>query len=247
MLVFQDQMSRKVALKRTPKRVVSLVPSITEYLIDLGVQVVGRTKFCIHPHEKIGEIPRIGGTKKFHFDVIKSLQPDLIIGNKEENYQEGIEELISQYPVWMGDITTIASARWMMLEVGALLEKEEKAQELIAGFDQRLEKIKNTASGTALYLIWHQPMMAAGKNTYIDHMLSWMGYQNILEQQRYPTVSAENISKLSPNAVLLSSEPFPFKEKHLEHYQAMFPEAGVTLVNGELYSWYGSRLLHLVR
>ena len=238
-----DQMGREITLNHPPKRVISLVPSQTEYLVDIGVNVVGRTKFCIHPKEQLAKIPVIGGTKKFRFDVIKELQPDLIIGNKEENYKEGILELEKQFPVWMSDISTLQDAYGMMGSLGRLCNKKDEATKMIVGCRTALSKVYKKFSRKVVYLIWKDPWMAAGKNTFVDHMLDFLGYENLVTEERYPELSSAQISLLDPEYVLLSSEPYPFKSKHLESVESLWPNSTCQLVDGERYSWYGNRLL----
>ncbi len=241
-----DQMGRKVILNQAPKRIISLVPSQTELLFELGVgdQIVGRTKFCIHPEEQLKEIPIIGGTKKFRMQAIKDLKPDLIIGNKEENYKEGIEELSVDFPVWISDILTINDALDMVSKIGAVLQKDSEASALIQDLRQRYAFPKKVL-GKALYLIWRNPWMAAGQDTFINEMLKVAGFRNAIDALRYPELSEAQIKKIDLEFVLLSSEPYPFKEKHKNEIKKLVPKAKVVLVNGEWFSWYGSRILHL--
>lgn len=239
-----DQMGRTVSIPANPQRIVSLVPSQTELLFDLGLgdRVVGITKFCIHPAEWFKTKTRIGGTKNFNFEVIHQLNPDLIIGNKEENYLEGIEVLAKNYPVWMSDIYTLADALAMITAIGSLTQTEAKAQELVNVIKLGFEALKPPAPRRALYLIWRNPFMAASSNTFIDAMLPYAGFTNVIADERYPELSAETIRALNPEYILLSSEPYPFKDKHMSELQTLVPDAKIRLVNGELFSWYGSRL-----
>lgn len=240
---FQDQMGRQVTLCFPPRKVISLVPSITEYLLDIDVDVIGRTKFCIHPETLVKEIPEIGGTKKFRFEVIDQLKPDLIIGNKEENYPEGIDRLAEQYPVWMSDVTTIPGSIDMMLRLGEVTDRKSAAETLVCELAQYLPKLRNTRSGNALYLIWKNPWMAAGSKTYIDAFLTHLGYTNVVSDSRYPELSEKELEMLEVDTVLLSSEPFPFRERHIDELRKWLPHTNIHLVGGEVYSWYGSRLL----
>lgn len=242
---FIDQMGRKVEINLPVTRVISLVPSITEYLVDLGVNVVGRTKFCIHPKGKVEDIPVIGGTKQFRFDEIAGLSPDLIVGNKEENYPEGINQLDKDHSVWMSDIKNLEDAERMMLMLGHLLDESERAQHLVSRIKMRLSGLKNSHEGRVLYLIWRNPWMAAGTETYIHHFLRWLGYKNVILDSRYPEIATpKKFQILNPQEVLLSSEPFPFKTEHVEELCHYLPNARVRLVDGEIYSWYGTRLLN---
>ncbi|WP_436517434.1 ABC transporter substrate-binding protein [Ekhidna sp. To15] len=237
-----DQMGREVTFSFPPRRIISLVPSQTEFLIDTGAPVVGRTKFCIHPANKVSKIPVIGGTKKFRFDSIRALNPDLIIGNKEENYQEGIDELANEFPVWMSDIYTLNDAFKMMTALGSICNKEELSNQIIRVCKNATKAVKGAKSGKVVYLIWKDPWMVAGKDTFIDHMLEHLGFENLVTEKRYPELTSEQIAELNPDTILFSSEPYPFTEEHLRQVQIQWPEASLELVDGELYSWYGSRL-----
>ncbi|MFT5640771.1 MAG: ABC-type Fe3+-hydroxamate transport system substrate-binding protein [Cyclobacteriaceae bacterium] len=241
-----DQMGREFHLKDTPQRVISLVPSITEYLIDIGVEVVGRTKFCIHPSDKVSTIKVIGGTKNFRFDVIKELQPDLIIGNKEENFEAGINQLAENHPVWMSDISTLEDSFDMMTRLGQMLNRKQAAENEVLQVSENLSKYKNTKNGKAVYLIWANPWMAAGQGTFISNLLSYVGYGNTITEERYPVLTKEVLTHINPDKVLLSSEPFPFKSKHVDELKSLLPNAEILPVNGEAYSWYGSRLSKMV-
>lgn len=246
---YTDQMQRKVDVPQKPRRIVSLVPSQTELLYTLGLEeeVVGLTKFCIHPPHWRKEKQVIGGTKKFKLDRIRALQPDLIIGNKEENYQEGIEALEQEFPVWMSDIFTLDDALEMMQELGRLTRREDKAAALAKEIADGFASLEPLPLVDALYFIWQKPYMAVGGNTFIDEMLHRCGFRNLLSgRSRYPELSEEDIRKLNPRLLLLSSEPYPFKEKHIAQFQAFCPDAQVLVVDGEMFSWYGSRLLQAV-
>ncbi len=239
-----DQMGNNVAVIVPPKRIISLVPSQTELLADLGLDdtVVGITKFCVHPERwKIKQ--RIGGTKQFNLDIIDQLAPDLIIGNKEENYQEGIKALQRKYPVWMSDINTIADALAMIQSVGLLTERQRRANEICASIGDAFQRIRKFKQMRVLYLIWRKPWMAAGRNTFIDHILSTIGLINAVELNRYPELRETEIRKINPDIVLLSSEPYPFEENHREELKTICPTAKIILVDGEMFSWYGPRLI----
>lgn len=221
-----------------------MVPSLTELMVDLGLgeKVVGLTKFCIHPKGFKENKDIVGGTKNFRMEVIEDLKPDLIVGNKEENYLEGIEALAEKYPVWMSDVNTLEQAYLMIIGIGkitgASIQADKLAEEIRLGFNKEFSR-----KGTAIYLIWNEPMMAAGKNTFIDQMLLKAGFENRVSTPRYPKMNSGLLKALNPDYLLLSSEPFPFKQKHLDEYQKFLPNSKVRIVDGELFSWYGSRLL----
>ena len=239
-----DQLGNPLTVPNPPRRIVSLVPSQTELLFDLGVSdaVVGVTKFCVHP-PSAKEKAIIGGTKKFNFDKIHELSPDLIIGNKEENYRTGIEELGKHYPVWMSDILTLDDAMAMMNALGMIVDRSDRANELVNHARAQFASLTGKDNGTALYFIWQEPYMVAGKDTFVDEMLRFAGFKNEADHlTRYPELTADEIRSLNPGHILLSSEPYPFKEKHLVEFKEKFPRANVILVDGEYFSWYGSRL-----
>ncbi|OJJ21984.1 cobalamin-binding protein [marine bacterium AO1-C] len=249
MSLFIDQMQRQVKLPHTPKRIISLVPSQTELLFDLGLEerIVGVTKFCIHPKEKCKQKTKIGGTKKFNFDTIATLKPDLIIGNKEENYKEGIELLEQDYPVWMSDIFDLEDAQQMMQALGKITQTETQANHFIQQISQGFEHLDQLAANVkpmkVAYFIWRNPMMGVGSDTFIHEMIKRCGWQNVLENEaRYPEITPEQLQTFNPDLILLSSEPYPFKDKHLREFQEICPSAKVILVDGEMFSWYGSRL-----
>ncbi|GAB5527963.1 MAG: helical backbone metal receptor [Roseivirga sp.] len=240
-------MGRTVKVPGSPQRIVSLVPSQTELLYDMGLgeRVVGITKFCVHPAHWLKEKTIVGGTKKFRFETIDALAPDLIIGNKEENYQEGIEQLAAKYPVWMSDIFNVADALEMIRQVSGLCNKLAEGQWLIDEISNGLKTVEKKVLGKALYLIWHKPYMAAGRATFIHEVLKQAGFENCAPGPRYPEVTKSLMAALNPEHVLLSSEPYPFKEQHIAAIQQILPDAKVSLVDGEIFSWYGSRLLKL--
>lgn len=235
-------MGRKVDIHFSPPRIVSLVPSQTEFLVDIGAQVVGRTKFCVHPEDKVKGIPVVGGTKNFRFERIKELVPDLIIGNKEENYPEGIQALEKEFPVWMSDIYTLDDAFQMMRSLGEICDKTCESDRIIAQCQGAMDEIKGSKSGTVIYLIWQNPWMAVGQSTFIDHMLDHLGYENLIKEARYPELTSQQIAALNPDYLFFSSEPYPFNEAQLEEARKQWPNAKCQLVDGEIFSWYGSRL-----
>ena len=246
-LTVTDQLGRRVAVPFPPRRIVSLVPSQTELLFDLGLgeKVVGVTKFCTHPAQARARATVIGGTKNFDFEKIAALKPDLIIGNKEENYSEGIEQLATQFPVWLSDISNLPEALDMIRRVGLIAGAKEKAAAMAAEIDTSFAALATAKTVVSVaYFIWRKPYMVAATGTFIDNMLRSTGFVNAFAAQaRYPEISAEQLAAAAPQRILLSSEPYPFSKKHLTEFQAICPAAKVEIVDGELFSWYGSRLL----
>lgn len=251
MKLVRDQMHRSLELPNFPKRIVSLVPSQTEllYYWGLGDRVVGITKFCVHPEQWYKTKARVGGTKTVDIEKVSALKPDLIIGNKEENTKSDIEALEKEYPVWMSDMQELDDVWEMMSLLGVVLNVEKKSALLIEQLQKDFLslKIRSQKTWKVAYFIWKNPFMVAGSNTFIDALLREANFENVFAaESRYPTLTVEQIQAKKPELILLSSEPYPFKEKHLAMFQEMCPKARVEVVDGELFSWYGSRLLHTV-
>jgi len=233
-----------------PKRIISIVPSQSELLWDLGLrdELVGITKFCIHPNEMFNSIERVGGTKTLNIEKIKALKPDLIIGNKEENEQSQILELQKDFPVWMSDIYHLEDALQMIDLVGELVNQSNKAKQIKNSIQHSFLEIQQV-SKNGLYLIWNKPYMAAGRATFIGDMLQKIGIENVTSRasvtdkmNRYPELSLSDIKALNPDIIFLSSEPYPFKQEHIDELKKELPNANIQLVDGELFSWYGSRI-----
>lgn len=248
MIAEVDQLGRQLVLDAIPKRIVSVVPSQTELLFDLGLdaEVVGITKFCIHPEAQFRKKTRVGGTKSLHLDRIAALEPDLILANKEENEKAQIEALMQRYPVWVSEVTGLEDALEMIRGVGRIVGRTETALPLSRSVEQAFNALpQHKTRLRAAYFIWNEPLMVAGGATFINEMMQWAGLDNVFaEAPRYPEIRPEQLRAAAPQVVLLSSEPYPFKEKHLERFKQWLPDSVVKLADGELFSWYGSRLLH---
>ena len=247
-MTFTDQLQRKVNISWPPKRIVSLVPSQTELLCYLGLEkeLLGLTKFCIHPPEARSKATIIGGTKKLHLDKIAALKPDLIIGNKEENQKEQIEALMADFPVWMSDISTLEEALDMIHSIGQITDREALSKTLCLDIENGFATLSSPLKPIkAAYLIWRKPYMVAASGTFIDNLLAKAGFSNVFKNEsRYIEKSSAALKAAAPEVILLSSEPYPFKDKHIAELQEICPEATILLVDGELFSWYGNRLLH---
>ncbi|MCO5947885.1 helical backbone metal receptor [Mucilaginibacter flavidus] len=246
MPLYHDQLNREVNLPALPKRIISVVPSQTELLFYIGLdkEVVGITKFCIHPADKFKSTTKIGGTKQLDIDKIKSLKPDLIIANKEENERGQLEELMQYFPVWISDIYDLPGALDMITRVGELVGRKVETAILTDTIFQKFCELKPALSPLRVaYFIWRKPYMVAGPDTFIDKMLQKCGWANAFNLPRYPEIDAGMLRDARPDIILLSSEPYPFKEKDLAELRALVPFATVKLVDGEMFSWYGSRLL----
>jgi len=239
-----DQTGRLVVLSRPVRRIVSLVPSQTELLAELNLeeQVVGITKFCVHPEKWFRTKTRVGGTKQVHPELVRSLAPDLIIANKEENVKEQVEALAAEFPVWVSDVNDLPSALSMIRDIGLITDREQPARQIADRISTEFAKLVSFPPKKAAYLIWKEPYMVAGADTFINDMLTRAGFENVFaSQNRYPAVSEEELLSSDAEVLLFSSEPYPFRPQHLDTFQ----RAGriCLLVDGELFSWYGSRLL----
>ncbi|MUP36509.1 ABC transporter substrate-binding protein [Labilibaculum euxinus] len=243
-----DDLGRKINIPFPPKRIISTVPSTTEFLFDLGLgdRVISKTKFCKYPKDKIAKLPNIGGPKDLYFDKINLLDPDIIFANEEENSKNQIEALMVKFTVYVCKVRNYDEALQNILNTGKIVGAETKAFEIAnhihAGFSQ-LPIMQNSLS--VLYLIWKNPYMAAGKDTFINSMIDKCGFKNVIEDNdsRYPQLTDEEIQTLNPDLIFLSSEPFPFTQKHIPEIQNLLPNTKIELVDGEMFSWFESHLL----
>jgi ABC-type Fe3+-hydroxamate transport system substrate-binding protein len=244
---FHDQLGRTIEVKDTIAKIVCLVPSITELLYDLGLgdKVVGRTKFCIFNDHDVSEAEKIGGTKQVHFDKIIELNPDIILANKEENTEEIVNTLDEHFPVYVSSIQTVHGALAMIGDLGQILNVEKQSLELIQNINDLQIAFHKTAfeEKKCIYLIWQNPIMSVGIDTFIYNMLQEMNFTSVVRDFRYPELSIEEIKNSSAEYILLSSEPFPFGKSHKKQYEKLFPNKKTILVDGSYFSWYGSRLL----
>ena len=223
-------------------RIVSLVPSLTETIAFLGAvrSLAGITRFCKYPEGIQDKTTVVGGPKDFDIEMIISLKPDVVVAVKEENNKARILALAEKLPVILFDIMHIEDAFEMMLTLGKLLGKEKEAGKTIGEIKNEFASIPNSLpKRKCLYLIWKKPWMAAGKQTFINENLEKLGLENVMEG-RYPEVKKENFEQA--DYLLLSSEPFPFRDKHRQEIQQKYPDKKVMLVDGEMFSWYGSRM-----
>lgn len=241
----QDQTGKFVLLPSPAARIVSLVPSQTELLYDLRLEreVVGITKFCVHPDEWFRTKTRIGGTKNLNIEGIRQLNPDLVIAGKEENRKEQVEQIEMFCPVYTSNVMFYEDALQMISDIGFLTNKTRKAKEIVQEIQAAFSVISTPNYHTALYLIWREPWMGAGNDTFINSMLNKAGFRNVLQHlPRYPQLTESDLVSLKPDVVFLSSEPYPFKVTHLNEIKRILPTSKVILADGEMFSWYGSRM-----
>lgn len=245
-----DQIGRCINLKEIPKRIISLVPSQTELLVDLGLEesIVGITKFCAHPIHLKKEKTIIGGTKQIHLDKIKELKPDIILCNKEENTKDIVEACETICTVHVSDIFTIEDSLELINQYGAMFNKLDEAKNIVRKIESELKSfrvfIEKKSTLKVAYFIWKDPWMVAGNNTFINYLLKLNKFKNVYEtENRYPKIEFNDATIFkNVDVVLLSSEPYPFKEKHIKELKVYYPKANIMLVDGEMFSWYGSRL-----
>lgn len=249
MPLYTDGLGRKVEIPFAPQRIISLVPSQTELLYHLGLDeaVKGITKFCIHPQHWFQNKQRVGGTKDVKIEIVKSLQPDLIIANKEENVKEQMDELAKDFPVYVTDINHLEEALQMIQAIGAITGKTQKAFEIVENIQKGFQNLslQKNKSAKAAYLIWQHPFITIGGDTFINNMMEHACFKNVFaNSSRYPEVTIAQIKESGCQLLLLSSEPFPFQQKHMDALQPLLPGVQIMLVDGEMFSWYGSRLQH---
>lgn len=244
---FKDQTGRTIQIKKAPQRVVSLVPSQTELLADLGLaeRVVGITKFCIEPDTWYRSKTRVGGTKTPDLEKIRSLSPDLILANKEENRQEDILALEKDFPVYVSDVRNLAQACDMIRDIGVLTGTESRAVSMAQSIEDRFRQFTFSKKTACVYLIWKEPLMAVNRDTFISDMLERSGFINVFgdKPERYPQVDPAEILQSGAEVILLSSEPFPFTERDKRQLQELCPGKSILFADGKMFSWYGSQLL----
>lgn len=255
MKTYQDQIGNTLTFENSPKRIISLVPSQTELLYDLGLEekIIGITKFCVHPYHLKQTKKVIGGTKKVHYEKIKLLQPDIIIANKEENTLEMVEELRKIAPVWVTNVVTIEDNFQMISDFGKLFNCRTESQKwndkIENAYKEFIDYRQNLPTRKVAYFIWREPFMVAGSDNFINEMLKLNNFKNIYDNPekfpaRYPEIIIQKIRiQGDPEIVFLSSEPYPFKDEHAFEIGRFTHHAKTIFVDGEMFSWYGSRLV----
>jgi len=244
-MTITDARGHTVTLDAPPQRIVSLVPSQTELLADLGLdaEVVGLTRFCVHPVGWKEEKQIVGGTKNVNLDRVRALAPDLVLANLEENTRDDVEALDAIAPVYVTDVADVDDALAMIRTVGALVGREDAADGLAVEIERGFAGLRARPPLRVAYLIWRDPWMTVGGDTFIHDVLRRASLANVFgDRTRYPEVTEEEIAAAEPEVVFLSSEPFPFREKHRAEMESVVPGVPVRLVDGELFSWYGSRM-----
>jgi len=252
----KDASGFALALPRPPRRIVSLIPSITETLCHLGLAdaLVGITVYCVEPRAVVRGKTRIGGEKDPDLDAIRALQPDLVIANIEENVREHVETLRAWgIAVYVTYPRTVAAGIGLVAELGALTGAEDEGRRIAQDLDRQLARVRVRRQGRAparvFCPIWRRPYMTINGDTYIDDMLSLCGGSNIFAglPQRYPEVTLEAVAGARPEVILLPDEPYHFRQVHVKDFSA-YPEmpavrdGRIHLMDGKLLSWYGPRI-----
>ncbi len=234
-----------------PLRLVSLVPSTTESLFALGRgdNLVGYTRFCVHPAGQVTADKWIGGTKNPKVEQIIALRPDLVVANREENRLEDIEALeAAGIPVWVAEPRTVEEAIAELRAMGRLVGRAAQGEAIAHRIEEALRECRampRAAPHRVAYLIWREPWMVAGQETFISNLLAQGGAINPFPG-RYPEVTLDDLREVE--RVLMASEPFPFAEKYrAELLGRGFAPEQVRLVDGERLSWHGVRLLNGLR
>ena len=231
-----------------PKRIISLVPSISALLhyLQLDQETIGITKFCTIPETWKQRKAIIGGTKNINIEKVRTLNPDLIICNREENLKPQIELLAADFPIWLTDVKNLEDNNQMISDIGKLTGKERESIMLIQQIKNSfLEDRNRPRKHRAAYLIWKEPFMTVGGDTFINDMMERAGFDNIFNyKSRYPVIELNDIINHECEILLLSDEPYPFNNDHLNELKKMLPNIDIHLVNGIFFSWYGSEILH---
>ena len=256
-----DAFGKPFELAEPARRIISLIPSITEIFFSLGVgdRVVGVTKFCTQPPDGVKSKPKVGGQKNPRLDAIIDLKPDLVVANVEENRKEDVEamwatglKVLVTYP------RTVREGIQLIRDLGLLAGRSDCAETIAVRCETALAEVERGAAGRARVRvfcpIWRKPYMTINGDTFVDDMLRTCGGENIFRDrpQRYPTVTLEEMAALRPDLVLLPDEPYPFGEKHLTDFQG-FPEVPAVrtgrlrLVDGKVLCWYGPRIAGSLR
>lgn len=251
MVTITDDLGTLHTFEQTPQRIITLVPSLTETLFELGLEdrIIGVTKFCVHPYHLKSVKINVGGTKNVHIEKVRALNPDIIIANKEENTPETVAALEGICPVFVTDIVTVEDTLKTIGDFGKIFKRTTDAKKWIEKIRFANEDfsvfMKDKPWQKVAYLIWREPYMAAGNGTFINEMLKLNRLENIyaVHEERYPEVEIRKMRiQGDPELVFLSSEPYPFKEEHAFEIGRATHHAKTVFVDGEMFSWYGTRL-----
>ena len=251
MQTIKDCLGDEISIPKNITKIVSLVPSISELIYDLNAEdkIVGVTKFCVHPKYFQIEKTVVGGVQEFDIDKIIALKPDVVFASKDENFEDEIIELRKHVPVYVTDVKNVNEAISMIKTIGALLNKRSDADKITMKIDMQLKDLAKVTDDllyrSAAYFVWNDPWVAAGKDTFIDSLLKLIKVDNVFSnlKERYPMVTGANIHIGNPQMIMLPSEPFKFEDKHAIEIGRHTHDAATFFVDGQMFSWYGSRLV----
>ncbi len=254
-----DALGRSVEIERPPRRIVSLVPSITEafFAFGLGRRIAGVTKFCTEPAAGVADAPKVGGTKNVDVEAVAKLKPDLVIANAEENEKADIEALAAEgLTVFVTFPRTIIHATAMMRTLAEITEAKDAAAPVVAAIEAEAALSRAAdRDRTPLRVfcpIWRDKWMTIGPDTYVHDFLSSCGLQNVYEEskERYPEIELADVAAKRPDVVLLPDEPYHFTRKHVKEVAKAIPgidESRIYLVDGKDVCWYGPRVADALR
>lgn len=241
-----DHLDRNLQYTYPPKRIISIVPAITDtlYALNLHDNIVGRTRYCIFPKEQVQKAEIVGGTKRVLKEKIESLKPDIIFAEKEENTKEIVEQLETDFPVYVGEVQSVQDVYKLIGDLGDITGKQEKAKDLIETIQQRFNALPSAEGKRVAYVIWKNPYMVVGQNTYINSLLERLGFVNGFAKYegRYPVVAKEDLKEAKLDYLFLATEPFPFQEEHIPAFTSFLPNTEVRIIDGEMF-WYGPRMI----
>lgn len=254
MITFQDQLARNCSVPSKPQRIISLVPSLTELMFDMGLgkEIVGITNFCKHPFQLKSTKTMVGGPKNVNIDLIKSLNPDFILCAKEENTADTVAELEKIAPVFVAEVKSIQDTLYLIAVLGKILQRQTEATNILQKINYHLNDFKTFTKylprKKVAYFIWGNPWMVAGNDTYINDLLALNNFINVYEnRERYPEVDITQIRKEgNPKIIFLSSEPYSFTDEDAFEIGRHSNHAKTIYVDGEFFSWYGTRLLKAI-
>ena len=251
-MTYTDSINREIEIPNAPQRIISLVPSLTELLHDMSLepQILGVTKYCVHPiHYRITKT-LVGGTKKVKYKEISALNPDFILCSKEENTPEMLAELEKIAPVYVSDVNSFEEALDLIKKLGIILNRRTEANHIIDRINFKYNEfrasIKDKEIIRVAYFIWADPLMVAGSNTFINDMLRICKFENgyANKKERYPVIKPKRMHVLAnPKLLLFSSEPHDFTDEEVYDVLRSTKKTLTMYVDGEYFAWYGSRLV----
>lgn len=248
-MLYFDDLGRKCIIDKIPQRIISLCPSITETLCDLGLsdKIIACTDYCIHPTEVVKDFDRVGGPKNISKEKITGLSPEIIFAVKEENEPKCIEKISKKIPTYVFDINSINDGIDLIRKIGLIFEVQNKSFFFVDKIQNGYKNLpKINSNKKCLYLVWKDPYIAVGGGTFIGSVLFQINLRNCLRnsEKRYPKI---NINLLNDfDLLILPSEPYSFSENDIEGLKNIYPVKQIITVDGEMFSWYGTHQLKAI-